>query len=325
MPTLDLQRLERYDETTTEYPLAIITDEDKAARITLEDGQTAWRSTIRYDKLIRSESNGQVRYRIEQPRESSEGVAQLISIIAEGSQGAEFSELALMGKHLLTFDDRTGLVCEVRRGNQLVPRQIMMTGGDEAFKGFKCEWATLKDDIMYVGSHGCPKTESGKAVTGPLAWVKLLDTDYRVRSENWHECYNALRSAAGIASAIGYLTHEAAEWHPYRQQWIIFPRKVSFEPFDEPKDERERGGNLMFFANEDFTQIDLKEVGERVPERGVSSFKVIPGRPNECIGLKSVEIDDQTETYAFAFNLDGEVLGEDVYLGPYKCEGVEIL
>ena len=325
-PSLDLQRLERYDENTTEYPLAIITDEDKASQITLEDGQTAWRSTIRYDRLIRSEAGGQVRYRVEEPRESSEGVAQLISIIAEGSRGAEFSELALMDRHLLTFDDRTGLVCELRHGQQLVPRQIMMTGsGDEAFKGFKCEWATLKDDIMYVGSHGRPKTEGGKAVTGPLEWVKLLDADYRLRSLNWHAYYTALRDAVGIDSAQGYLTHEAAEWHPYRQQWIFFPRKVSFEPFDEAKDERERGGNLMLFANEDFTQIELKEVGERVPERGVSSFKVIPGRPNECIGLKSVEIDDKTETYAFAFNLEGEVLGEDVYLGPYKCEGIEIL
>ncbi|MDZ7748547.1 MAG: hypothetical protein U5K43_06640 [Halofilum sp. (in: g-proteobacteria)] len=66
-------------------------------------------------------------------------------------------------------------------------------------------------------------------------------------------------------------------------------------------------------------------MGERVPERGVSSFKVIPGHPGECVGLKSVEIDGATETWLFCFDLEGNVLTEDTFLGPYKCEGVEIL
>ena len=66
-------------------------------------------------------------------------------------------------------------------------------------------------------------------------------------------------------------------------------------------------------------------MGECVPERGVSSFKIIPGHPNECIGLKSVEIGERTESYLFSFNLDGEVLQEDTYIGDYKCEGIEIL
>jgi hypothetical protein len=66
-------------------------------------------------------------------------------------------------------------------------------------------------------------------------------------------------------------------------------------------------------------------VGTRDPERGISSFKILPGHPNECIGLKSIEIGERTESYLFCFNLDGEVLQEDTYIGPYKCEGIEIL
>ncbi|MGO1626836.1 MAG: hypothetical protein ACTHXI_07025, partial [Halomonadaceae bacterium] len=298
---LDQQRLERYNAQTCDYTLAIITDEDHASQVELEDGQTAWQSTLRYDKLYRDvdPATGNACYRMEEiPREEG-GEHQLISLIAEGGRGAEFSELVLFGKRLITFDDRTGLVCEIRNNNQLVPRHILMTGsGDEAFKGFKSEWATLKGDQMIVGSHGKNTQEE---------WIKVLDRKYTLDSANWHQNYQRIREALNVGEQ-GYVTHEAAEWHPYRNCWIFFPRKISTAPFDEPVDERERGGNTLIMASADFSEIETLEVGERVPERGVSSFKLIPGRTNECIGLKSVEIDDRTETWLFCFDLDGNVL-----------------
>jgi len=64
---------------------------------------------------------------------------------------------------------------------------------------------------------------------------------------------------------------------------------------------------------------------ERVLERGKSSFRILPGRSHECVGLKSVEIDDRTETHLFCFDLDGNVVEEDAFLGAYKCEGVEVV
>ncbi|WNK19064.1 hypothetical protein P1P91_09240 [Halomonas piscis] len=315
---LDRQRLERYDETTDEYTLAIITDEDHASQIELEDGQIAWQSTLRYDRLYRDldPASGRVRYRMaEIPREEG-GEHQLISLIAESGRGAEFSELVLFGERLITFDDRTGLVCEIRHKNQLVPRHILMTGsGDEKFKGFKSEWATLKDDRMVVGSHGKNAQE---------AWIKLLDRQYTLESVDWQRHYQRIREALGVGEQ-GYVTHEAAEWHPYRRCWIFFPRKISATPFVEDVDERERGGNTLVMANADFSEMETLEIGERVPERGVSSFKLVPGRTDECIGLKSVEIGDHTETWLFCFDLDGNVLQEDTFIGHYKCEGVEIL
>jgi soluble calcium-activated nucleotidase 1 len=160
----------------------------------------------------------------------------LISNIAEGGRGAEFSELIRFGERLLTFDDRTGLVCEIRNQNQLVPRHILMTGsGDEQFKGFKCEWATLKDSRLIVGSHGKKPVEE---------WIKVLDRDYRLSSINWQSNYQRIREALEVGDK-GYVIPEAAEWHPWRRQWLFFPRKISTEPFDEPIDERERGGNVL--------------------------------------------------------------------------------
>ncbi len=129
----------------------------------------------------------------------------------------------------------------------------------------------------------------------------------------------------GIDAARGYLTHEAAEWHPFHERWNFFLRKVFYEPFDEAVDERDRGGNTLLIADEAFRDIEVREIGERVSERGVSSLKAIPGHPEELVALKSVECGDVTETYAFCFDLEGRMLSGEVYLGAYKCEGVEIV
>ncbi len=314
----DLQRLTRYDGTTQDYTLAIITDEDHASQVELEDGQVAWQSTLRYDKLHRHQdpATGKVSFSFEDIPADQGGEHQLISLIAESGRGAEFSELVLWQKWLLAFDDRTGLVCEVRDEHQLIPRQILMTGsGDEAFKGFKSEWATLKGNQLIVGSHGKKPAEE---------WIKAINPNYTIESINWQENYRRIREALNIPDQ-GYVIHEAAEWHPTRREWLFFPRKISTEPFDEYVDERERAGNTLIIANEDFSDIRTLEIGERIPDRGVSSFKVLPGHDNECVALKSIEIDGRTETYLFCFDLDGHVLQEDTFVGRYKCEGVEIL
>lgn len=319
MTTLDAdrQRLQRYDAYTDEYLLAIITDEDHASQVELEDGQIAWRSTLRHDRLHRFvDATGRAHYRFEDIPAEQGGEFQLISLIAEGGRGAEFSELVMFGKRLLTFDDRTGLVCEIRDQNQLIPRQILMTGsGDERFKGFKSEWATLWGDRLVVGSHGKRPEEE---------WVKVVDRNYGLQSIDWSGRYALIREALAVGEH-GYVIHEAVEWHPYRRQWLFFPRKVSTQPFDELIDGRECGSNKLVIASEDFSDIQVIEVGQCVPERGISSFKLVPGRPDECIGLKSVEIGDRTESYLFCFNLDGEILTDDLFVGDYKCEGVEFL
>lgn len=275
----DIQRLTRYDRNWSAYTVAIITDEDHAARIELEDGLVAWASTIRYDRLYRhDDARTGIHYALEEIPPDQGGEHQLVSLLAEGGRGAEFSEFVMFGERLIAFDDRTGVLDEVRTGHQLVPRQILMTGsGDERFKGFKSEWATLKSDRPIVGSHGKTRTE---------AWIKSLDRSYAVESIDWQERYERIARAAGVDPNRGYVVYEAVEWHPVRQQWLFFPRKISHEPFDSRTDERECGTNVLIMTDEHFERIETIQVGERIPDRGVSSFKILPSRPWECIGLE---------------------------------------
>ncbi|MBK1667101.1 hypothetical protein CKO28_03450 [Rhodovibrio sodomensis] len=327
--SLARQRLDRYDAETQTYTLAIVTDEDQDALTTLEDGQQAWQSRLRYDRAHRRvDTDGSVSYSFEDLSSEPGGENQLISTIAEAGRGAEFSELVMFGKRLVAFDDRTGLVCEVREGYELIPRTILITGpGDTVFKGFKAEWATLYGDELIVGSHGKVGAQpDGSLATGHEEWVKRIQPNsYQVVSQDWSHAYRAMRDALGVDPARGYVIHEAAEWHPSYQRWVFFPRKISFEPFDEKRDESTCGGNKMLVATADFDDVQVVDVGSPTPERGVSSLKIVPGHPDEFIATKSVEIGDRTETYLFAFDWRGNLLSPETKIGDYKCEGVEIL
>lgn len=96
---------------------------------------------------------------------------------------------------------------------------------------------------------------------------------------------------------------------------MFFPCKVFSGPFDEETDERERDGDTLIAASKTFDDIRTVKVGERTLEHGVSSLNMLPGQPEECVGLKSVEVGDRTETYLFCFDLDGRLLKTDRFLG----------
>ncbi len=321
--TRDRKRLERYDATTSTYTVMQITDEDHESQVTLTDGETYFEARLRYDRVHRHvEAGGAVRYTVEHIPDDAGGELHVHSkfgeVDADTFRGGEFSELLKWDRHMLVFDDRTGIVGELRGSDHMIiPRQMLMTGaGDEAQKGFKCEWATLKGDELIVGSHGKSRREE---------WIKRLGPqDYVVRSEDWGHVYQRVREACGVGET-GYVVHEAAEWHPLRERWYFFPRKVSTEPFDEAVDEREKGNNLLIEADATFSDIRVHEVGPRTPDRGPSSMKLVPGHPDEFIYMKSVEIGGRTESWIGAARLDGTLLAEEAKLGDFKCEGIEFV
>lgn len=78
---------------------------------------------------------------------STEESRELITGHNEAGRGAEFSELQIFNKRLLTFDDRTGEVFEIRnkpdgKSSFLVPRYVVTEGEGDTDKGMKvrCGW-----------------------------------------------------------------------------------------------------------------------------------------------------------------------------------------
>ncbi|CEG45676.1 apyrase family protein [Plasmopara halstedii] len=229
-----------------------------------------------------------------------------LSSMNEAGRGFELSELAWFGGKLLAFDDRTGIVYRLKHFEsvskskplQAIPEHIIMEGDGINGKGQKHEWATVKDAIM--------------------------DSNGDVHHEDWTANYGAVRKALGCEWP-GYVVHEAIEWSPIRRQWFILPRRISTEKYNDMDDEK-RGSNKFIIASEDFSSIQVHEVGKITPLRGFSSFKFVPRSDDSVIvAIKSVEVEvEQHQTsYITVFDVDGNVLMEETEIpGAKKYEGV---
>ncbi|KAG7392754.1 Soluble calcium-activated nucleotidase 1 [Phytophthora pseudosyringae] len=251
----------------------------------------------------------------------------------EAGRGFELSELAWFDGKLLAFDDRTGIVFRLKHFEgasrtkplQAIPEHIIMEGDGLNGKGQKHEWATVKDGELYMGSVGKEFTDNdGNVIGDGNLWVAVMDRAGDVRHEDWTANFAAVRKALGCEWP-GYVVHEAIEWSPVRRQWFILPRRVSTEVYNDMEDEK-RGSNKVVVASEDFSSIQVREVGKVSPLRGFSSFKFVPRSDDSVIvAVKSVEVENEQRQTSFltVFDLDGNVLmGETEIPGAKKYEGV---
>ena len=298
------------------YDIFIVSDLDKRSKV-VSDKKGKWMSVFMKGQLTRKENNS---FAIEWIKNST-----LYTKIAEAGRGMELSALVKFNDHLYTFDDRTGLVFEIQDENA-IPRYILMEGDGNTNKGQKTEWATVKDGKMYVGSFGKEYTNpDGSIKSRNNMWVSVIDSNGIITHEDWTDKFNKLREAVGVPYP-GYMIHEAITWSPYRKQWVILPRRVSKEAYDENKDER-RGSNTIIFASEDFSHIEVKHITPLTPTRGFSEFKFLPGSQDRIIvALKSEENEEKgtQNTYLTVFGVDGTLLMKETEIpGGMKFEGLE--
>lgn len=300
------------------YTLYIVSDLDKKSKVD-SDSKGKWRSVMKKGQLKRLENGN---YSIQWSTDTD-----LYTKVSEAGRGMELSALVEFNKHLYTFDDRTGLAFEIV-GSKAIPRFIMMEGDGNHDKGQKTEWATVKDGKLYVGSFGKEYTNpDGSIKNTNNMWVSVIDGRGVITHEDWTDRFNALRKAAGCPYP-GYMIHEAISWSPHRKQWVVLPRRVSKEPYDENEDER-RGSDTVLFASEDFSRIEVKHMTPLTPTRGFSDFKFLPGSDDRVIvALKSEENEEQQtqNTYITVFDVDGTVLMEETEIpGGMKFEGIEFV
>ena len=298
------------------YTLFIVSDLDKKSRVE-SDKKGLWKSVMKKGLLKRMD-NGM--YSIQWITDT-----ELFTKISEAGRGMELSALVEFNRRLFTFDDRTGLAFELV-GKKAIPRYIMMEGDGNTDKGQKTEWATVKDGKMYVGSFGKEYTNpDGSIKNTNNMWISIIDSNGVVTHEDWTDRFNKLREAVGCPYP-GYMIHEAITWSPVRHQWVILPRRVSKEAYDENEDER-RGSNTVIFASEDFSKIEVKHITPLTPTRGFSDFKFLPGSKDQIIvALKSEENEEaQTQnTYITVFDVNGKILMEETEIpGMMKFEGLE--
>lgn len=237
----------------------------------------------------------------------------------------ELSELVTFNGRLLTFDDRTGIVFEIIN-DKVAPWVIVTDGESISPKGFKSEWATVKNNQLFVGSMGKEWTNAGGDFenNNPMM-VKVISMSGEVKTLNWVNNYKALRRVLKIEWP-GYLIHESAAWSDYHKKWFFLPRRCSPQKYNETLDES-RGCNYLITADETFTNIEKTMIGELRPTRGFSSFKFLPSvQDSIIIALKTEELNGSTSTYVTVFDIKGKVLLDDEKLHTdFKYEGFEFI
>ncbi|KAH9490038.1 Soluble calcium-activated nucleotidase 1 [Bulinus truncatus] len=313
-PTYPLTNPSRSSSGTV-YQIGLITDLDTNSKS--KEKKATWFSYYRQGNLTLSEKKDSVRVKLYQPNV-------LISSIAASDRGMELSELVIFNGKLYTFDDRTGIIYQIKN-NDVLPWVILNDGNGETNKGFKCEWATVKDQRLFVGGLGKEwTTEKGDVVNLNPQWVKSVGPAGDVQHLDWHEKYNALREKTGT-QLPGYIIHESGVWSDIHKKWFFLPRRASTETYDEVKDER-RATNLLFIADEEFKNIEVKQIGKISPTHGFSSFKFIPATDdNIIVALKSEEDNGKIASYVLAFDLNGNILMPEMKIGDVKYEGIEFV
>jgi len=226
----------KYNISSTEYEFLIVSDMDKKS---LGESGKEWVGKLKYGKLTRGLMG---EYTVEWGEEVT-----LKTAYNEAGRGMELSELVYFDGKLLTCDDRTGLIFEILRDEKLVvPLYVLTNGNGRTDKGFKCEWMTVVNDKLFVGSIGKEFTNGETIVHFGAQWIKVIDRNGHIQNVNWRENYEALRKISGTEYPA-YIVHEAIMWNPIKREWTILPRRFSKDPYDESTDEQ-RGTNVLFFS-----------------------------------------------------------------------------
>lgn len=301
---------------STRYRIAIVEDPDKGSRIEQED---KWQSRLKYGYLT-----------ISDPPTLSASVSWdkdevlLSSSLGSGGRGMELSELTVYNGHLVTVDDRTGVVYRVA-ADRAVPWVILGDGDGSRSKGLKAEWATVRDGELWVGGLGKEwTTPQGELASYDPMWVKVIGRDGQVRHVDWSSQYRAVRAAAGVTWP-GYMIHEAVLWSQARGRWCFLPRRLGKLRYDDVKDERQ-GTNLLITADPAFSDITVSELGPLLPTHGFSSAKFLPGSKDSIlVALKSEEVSGVTATFLTVVTMEGRVVLKETKVADAKFEGIEFV
>lgn len=262
----------------------------------------------------------------------------LKSSLSSSGRGMELSELIVFNGNLYSCDDRTGIVFQIRTGEEEesessinddvpVPWVILNDGNGKTGKGFKCEWMTVKHQMLYVGGFGKEWTSTtGELLNFDPQWIKRISTDGVVQHLNWREKFLAVSHAAGIYYP-GYVIHESAAWSDHHKKWFFLPRRASSKTYSEVDDEQ-MGTNMLISTDESFSDVKIQRIGTIVPTLGFSSFKFIPDTDDRMIiALKTMEDAGNVATFVTVFSIDGTILLPDQRIGNenVKYEGIEFL
>lgn len=204
------------------FRIAMVADLDTNSKVE-NNGATIWRSYLKKGHLSYMSSKDEITINWD-----SAIPTVLESSFSLKGRSMELSEIVTFNGKILTFDDRTGLVYDITNNNKPIPWIILLDGNGHNTKGFKSEWATVKDRLLYVGSMGKEwTTGTGEFENENPMYVKVISPSGSVRSLNWSYNFKRLRQESSQITWPGYIIHESGVWSDVHKRWFFLPRRCS--------------------------------------------------------------------------------------------------
>jgi len=302
------------------YEFGMVTDLDKTSKV--EDEPNTWKAYLKRG-VIEKLANGN--FTVSWGKKTV-----LKTHTATKGRSMELSELIRFNRNFFAMCDMTGIIWKVMPDSGKVFQRYAIADGDgDEPKPFKIEWATVKDNLLWVGSVG--KELSGSI--RPAEWVKTIHPSGEIHNIDWGAVYQTLRTATNT-SFPGYLWHEAVHFDHRNRQWVILPRKESYTEYDEEENQY-RGSNLLILASEDFSDITVRRVGDghHDPKYGFTTLKKLPGTNSTYAALKVAEFVNETHdiqhtTFTVFDANTGQIMLEPepfAHVENVKYEGMEFL
>jgi hypothetical protein len=304
-----------------EYSFGVVADLDLLSR---DPQEFIWRSFLKKGRVVRrSTRDERDRFTITWDAELT-----LASSTATRNRSMELSEMVRYNRNLIAFCDYSGIAYKIEpETGKTFQRWAIADGDGDEPKPFKGEWATVKDDAIWLGSIGFEwYGADGEIMHRNPEWVKTIDNSGMVKNVNWHPVYQAIRTVTNT-TLPGYLWHEAVEWEPVRKLWIMLPRFASNTSRYVPGREHKDTSNLLIVADEGFTNIRATRLAHHDPRYGFTSVKRLPGSQRLFMVLRVHEDGNEQHTQAAILDLDGNFYTDPPYVevGPRKYEGLAFL
>ena len=325
-------------EEGASFSFGLIADQDEASKVD-DGGETYWHSKLALGKLVFSGGGYTLALDSEATLKCTRG--------DKSGRGAEYSALEVFDGKLMTMDDRTGnvdiiaLAPEGSEEQYVTEPLVDSTGKSVALylgdgskeKGLKCEWTSLKDGKLIVGSTGKARTDDDSLVVhhGEM-WYKTIDPEtYTVTNVEGVAAFNGLCEAAKVPGAPavggkseGFMIHESGRWSEVHGRWFFCPRKLSREGYEEksegfkcvnlmiasPPGELPPGGPAPETEGPYGASCLVQPYLGFLPMRGCSDFMFVPGTQDcHILVLRTEEsMDGVINSFASAMDLQGTVL-----------------
>jgi soluble calcium-activated nucleotidase 1 len=341
------------------FKIGIVADKVKGENKDAESGN--FKSYLREGYLLiqKNKTNPQTP-NITLEFDEEKGSHELESGINYGDKGFQLATLNVFNGKLYSCDHTTGVVYELKKVKVVekedenidastdrpkdgdkkeedkepkynyVAQPWLILSNEGSNKPFKCEWALVKGNQLWIGSSGdlVPKDEGKEdsELSKERQVVKQVDVDGQITDLDFSKTYEEIAEKFDVKLGEGVVAHESAEWSDLLNQWLFIPRRVTKEKKnDETWDKLTN--NVGILSNDKFTNLRTQTFGNVTEGAGYVGLRFIPETQDRFIlALKAGKDEEGNDVSTLqVLDIQGNEILPETKVADGTYSGVEFL